>query len=128
MQEGLLLAESLLNNEWFQQSKLFLCFTRYDVFERKIRSGLFPLRNTFPDYGGPSTDIIACRDYIVTKFTDTSRHHNSVGVFYIDATESEHVKEVVETVLGGVPPTSSRYRVCYKRADSLDLGVDTAEV
>jgi hypothetical protein len=124
MQEGLQLAESLLNSIWFHHSNMFLCFTKYDVFERKIRSGLIPLCNTFPDYEGSSTDVIACRDYIVKRFTDLSQHHDRLGVFYIDATDPEQVREVVETVIGRGPPESSRYRMCEKRGESVDLGAD----
>lgn len=122
-----MLAESLLNSRWFIESKLFLCFTKLDRFEKKIQSGLSPLTGNlnFPDYQGSLTDADECRGYIIKKCTDLFRRPGKVGVFCIDATDSEHVRDVVETVLGR-EQHSPRYHVFEKRADSLDVQEDEA--
>lgn len=101
--EALLLTEAIVNSKYLHQNKISICFTHYDIFETKIKSGLFPL----PDYEGPPTDVIACRDFIFKKFIELSRRHDSVDVFYINATDPEYIKDVVNATLAQIMPGSN---------------------
>lgn len=120
MQEALFLFESIVNAEnWWKESRMFLCFTKYDLFEKKTKSGARPLNDYFPEYEGSATDVVACREYITGRFTDLMRNRDEIGVFYVDATETQHVRDVVETVLVGGHPGSERFFSFERRADSL---------
>ena len=100
---------------------MFLCFTKYDVFEKKIKAGKKSLRILFPEYEGPLTDVDACREYITGRFTALVRQRNEIGIFYIDATDTQQAKEVMETVLVGGNPSSVRFFAYERRSDSLDV-------
>jgi hypothetical protein len=117
--EAFMLVESLLNFTKFgMESKIFLCLTRYDLFEEKIRSGLSPLNNYLPSYVGPPTDVIQSAQYIIGRFTELLRQRSELGVFQINATDTEHVRDVVETVLSDERSRSPRYYHFEKRVDS----------
>jgi hypothetical protein len=110
MEEALALFESLVNSKkWWKWSKMFLCFTRYDLFEKKIQSGSSPLNSHFPDYQGPPRDSVQSARHVTRKFTQLLKLRSELGVFYVDATSAEHVRDVVETVLGDGRSHSPRY-------------------
>jgi hypothetical protein len=94
-----------------------LCFTRRDLFEEKIRSGLSPLNAHFPDYNGQPTDVLQSAQYVFQKFIRLLEQRCELGVFQINATDTEHVREVVETVLGDGRSRSPQYRLWDKIAD-----------
>lgn len=105
MEEALAIFESLVNSEkWWKESKIILCFTRYDIFEEKIKSGRRPLAGWFPGYMGPLTDVDACREYITTRFTDLIRNRNGMDILYVNMIDSGHVRQMVNMLLGEYDP------------------------
>ncbi|KAF1965060.1 G-alpha-domain-containing protein [Bimuria novae-zelandiae CBS 107.79] len=124
MQEALTLFKSLVNTEdWWKESRMSLCFTKCDLFEKKIQSGSTPLNVYFPEYAGSPTDVAECRKYITWRFTQLLEQRSELGVFYLDVTDTGHVREVVETSLGGGYSTSPRYNHFDRRGDSLHENV-----
>ncbi|KAJ4290969.1 hypothetical protein N0V90_010165 [Kalmusia sp. IMI 367209] len=124
MQEALALFGSLANStNWWTQSKIFLCFTKYDLFEKKISAGSSLLSDYFPEYDGPPTDVLAARKYLTDRFTNLLEQRSELDVFYFNATNTEEVRGVVETILGNGYPRSGYY--CFdKRTDSLSLNMN----
>lgn len=109
-----MLFDSLVNTEnWWKESKMALCFTRCDIFKEKIKSETRPLSEFSPEYEGALTDVDACREYITTRFTDLIRDRDNMEIFYVNTTDTGHVRQVVDILLGGydtshdAPSTSS---------------------
>jgi hypothetical protein len=127
MEEALELFKGLVNTKkWWLESKMTLCFTRCDLFEEKIRSGVSPLNDHFPEYEGPPTDVVQSAQYVVRKFTQLLEQRCELGVFQINATDTAHVRDVVETVLGNGRSRSPRYYHFEKRVDSPPMNGDQA--
>jgi hypothetical protein len=76
-----------------------LTFTKIDVFEKKVSLGrTLPPKELFP-YEGDPTDVPAVRDVITKKFMDTSSwSHSDMPISYIDARDTEQVKELLARV------------------------------
>ena len=113
-----MLFESIGNNRFFENSPMFLCFTKYDLFEANTVSGKSSLNVAIPEYTGSTTDVVACRDYITMKFTNVLQTRRDLGIFYLNATDTEDVRGVVEVVLGGQSSRPHYLRFDDKRSDS----------
>ena len=82
-------------------SRITLCFTKMDIFNKKVASGMSPIITCFPEYGGMPTDVAAARTYITGKFKDIYIRNQSVSgpsmlkILYLDATKTEDVRKAV---------------------------------
>jgi hypothetical protein len=103
MMEALVLFESLANTNFLTHSKLILCFTKMDVFERDIRTGRSPIRENkyFRDCPGQPTDVTAGRDFITAKFTRLLQYPRDIYIYYLDATNTNDVQPVLANILDG---------------------------
>ena len=103
MQESLQLFSSVANHTLLTHTKLILCFTKMDVFARDLATGLYPISkyDHYKDYVGPPDDVAAVKDYFTAKFTSLLVTPRELDIYYIDATDTEQVRPVVENILDG---------------------------
>ena len=135
MQEALTLFESLVNSEnWWKESEMFLCFTKIDNFSKKIKSGMRPLNEWFPEYEGSTTDVITCMEYITKRFIDLIQQRSELEIFYVNATCTAHVQQTVDMIFGDHMSGTQRCfhfhengfaRYYWKREVELDTDAET---
>jgi hypothetical protein len=120
MHEAMMLFESIVNSEWFVQSKVVLCFTKMDVLQRKIDSNTSPIADHFPDYEGSPTDVEAVKTYFTEKFTSLLRpKRTEIDVCYLDVTESNDVQGVWSRIVRADFSPSENYFTFRNRHDSI---------
>ncbi|KAF2679068.1 hypothetical protein K458DRAFT_280688, partial [Lentithecium fluviatile CBS 122367] len=86
MGEAFMLFESVANSHYFTKSRMILCFTRMDVFEKKLRSGATRVQEHITGYYGPPTDPSAVKEYFADKFAELLRNRD-MDIHYLDATD-----------------------------------------
>lgn len=98
LQESLMLFESLVNGRWFSGSHIVLIFTKIDFLEEKLSENPTPLSDVFPEYTGESTDLESIKTFFEQKFINLSRRKEPLSIHYINATDTEQVRTMMEQV------------------------------
>ena len=99
MYEALALFESLSRSKYFEDTTIVTCFTRMDVFKRKMASGTSPIIGR-PDFDGASADVAVAQAYFTKKFEDFAPHRHPLRIHYLDATDTHDVRTVLSDVFG----------------------------
>jgi hypothetical protein len=102
MLESLILFDSICSSKWFSDATIVLCFTKMDIFECKISSGMHPIDGFLdcPGFEGTSNDVVAAKEYITDRFKAIMcEQHRETKIFYINATESDDVQGLWTYVL-----------------------------
>ncbi|ORY00180.1 G-protein alpha subunit-domain-containing protein [Clohesyomyces aquaticus] len=94
MQESLVLYDSVWKHRLLEQSRKILCFTKMDLFAKKISAGASILQH-FPDYEGAPGDISAVQAFFTKKFVDL---HTPDQMHYLDVTNMNDVRDVISKV------------------------------
>jgi guanine nucleotide-binding protein subunit alpha len=97
--EALSLFETLGNSKYFEDTTMVICFTRMDVFKRKIVSGMSPIIGPW-DFDGVSADVAAAQAYFTKKFEDLAPHRHPLRIHYLDATNTDDIRIVLADVFG----------------------------
>jgi hypothetical protein len=92
----------ITSSRWFRKATFVLCFTKLDIFIRKIESGDRPFSQYFPDYSGDPYDINAILEYISDMFQASVAEESGGGgilpVYYLDATKTDQVRGLLGLV------------------------------
>ena len=94
-----MLFESLSRSQYFEGTTIVVCFTKMDVFKRKIASGTSPITGPW-DFDGVSTDVAAAQAYFTKKFEHLAPHRQPLRIHYLDATDTHDVRTVLSDVFG----------------------------
>jgi guanine nucleotide-binding protein subunit alpha len=97
MHEALTVFQNLGHCTHFKDTTIVICFTRMDVFKRKISSGMSPITGRW-DFDGVSTDVAAAQVYFTKKFEDLVPHRHPLHIRYLDATNTQDVRTVLADV------------------------------
>ncbi|KAF2269549.1 hypothetical protein CC78DRAFT_453342, partial [Lojkania enalia] len=95
--EALTLFDTLCVSQWFSTTKIALCFTKLDVFERKIQSGRYPIPDCIqnPRYDGAPDDVEAVKSFLTERFRDLCcKNHANPEIYYINALDTVQVRDM----------------------------------
>ena len=118
MEDSLGLFRFISNDKRFDQSTMILCFTKMDVFKKKIATGASPIGKYFPDYEGAPADVAATQAYITGKFRDLYVKRSPLRVCHLDATNTDDVRNVLAHIFDGQVPPSQNPSAHHKRNGS----------
>ena len=92
-----MLFESILSLPWFKRSSIILFLNKMDLFKEKLAEK--PIRDYFPDYSGPATDVEAAQTYFAKKFRALNRTPDrEIYVHYTNATDTNLLKLTMHSV------------------------------
>jgi len=109
--------EAISNSKYFANSTISLCFTKMDVFKKKLATGESPIKNVFPGYEGAPADVTAAQTFFAKKFTSLLRNGSVPNVHYLDATNIDDVRNVLAHVFEGQAPLE-KIDPAHRRSDS----------
>lgn len=106
-----MLFEALSSSKYFKDTMIVLCFTKMDVFKRKIASGTSPITRPW-DFDGVPTDVAAAQVYFTKKFEDRAHRRHPLRIHYLDATDTHDVRTVLVDVFSesNFPSSSGHQR------------------
>lgn len=99
MGEALMLFESLNRSKYFEDTSIVICFTRMDVFKKKIASGTSPIPGCC-DFDGASADVAVAQAHFTKKFEDLAPQRHPLCIHYLDATNTHDVRTVLADAFG----------------------------
>lgn len=94
MMEALELFGETMNYKRFQESSIFLVFTKYHIFKEKIKKK--DLNILFQDYEGGHDEKKAL-EYIINKFKSLAKNNSRiVSSFIVDITDNDMVNQFLQ--------------------------------
>ncbi|KAF2108861.1 G-protein alpha subunit-domain-containing protein [Lophiotrema nucula] len=107
MEEALVIFKSICGSGYFMKTRLVLCFTKMDIFRRKLARGDHLFSDHFPDYnvmpGATPNDFEAAKTYITERFRAMCcENHAPLETYYINATSTDEVQGMWESAIGKV--------------------------
>jgi GTPase SAR1 family protein len=97
MVESLRLFESIVNNDWFQDTSVILFLNKKDLLEEKIMHS--HLVDYFPEYDGPKRDPQSAREFILKMYVDLNPDNDKIIYSHFTcATDTENIRFVFAAV------------------------------
>ncbi|KAF9080440.1 hypothetical protein BGX23_002157 [Mortierella sp. AD031] len=97
MQEAMMLFDQVCNSQWFTDTSIILFLNKTDIFREKLHYSR--VKDYFPDYEGPDTDVEAATEFFRKRFIRLNRsEHKEVYVHYSDATDTDQLRNVMNSV------------------------------
>lgn len=106
MNESLQNFKNLMTAEVFETCAVLLCFTKMDLFKKKIVSGASPLQDYYSEYAGEATDVVAAQAFFTDKFKKLNVKKRVSSIHYLNLFDTEDIGKLVEDLKG----VRSRFR------------------
>lgn len=96
MKESLDLFKNIVQNKSSENRAIMLCFTKMDIFKKKVVSAERPVRDYFPEYAGEQTDTISAQNFFTEKFVELDLGNRVSSIHHLNITDSEDVKKLID--------------------------------
>ncbi|KIJ45046.1 hypothetical protein M422DRAFT_29901 [Sphaerobolus stellatus SS14] len=103
MQDAMTIWDSICHSQWFKKTSIILFLNKDDLFTEKVQHS--NIKDTFPDYDGPTGDAAAGREYFRRRFVRLSTKANRVNerevyTHFTNATDTALLRVVMAAVEG----------------------------
>lgn len=96
MHEALMLFETLVNGEWFEEKPIILFLNKIDLFRAKLK--VSPIANHFPDYTG-GDDEEKAKKFFENRFRRLNKNaQREIYVHFTNATDTNLLKATMVSV------------------------------
>ncbi|KZS90231.1 guanine nucleotide binding protein, alpha subunit [Sistotremastrum niveocremeum HHB9708] len=103
MMDAMTIWDSICHSQWFKNTSVILFLNKQDLFEEKIKHS--HIKNTFPDYEGPTGDAHEGKEYFKKRFLRLSQKggrpkEREIYVHFTTATDTEMLRVIMAAVEG----------------------------